>query len=424
MRTPQASRVLVLARKPLLSNARIFKQVKSLLDAGYEVDVVGLETVETAARRSSDPAGLDPRARVYRVPFNPLHARLYRAARRARGLEAERVAPGGVPPPVNPPRALERLVGPLLWPLRSLDWNARAYRLARTLARPDVVHCNDLDTLIVGLAIARRGGSRLVYDAQELYAEQHILPRWYSRLLRVQERVLIGKADRVVAVNEAIAEVLEQRYGRAVDAVVLNAASRHENHAPTVREAAGVPEEMPLLVYSGGLLPDRGLEQTISALHHLPGWTLAIVGEGPSRSDLARLAERMGLAERVRFLDYVPHERVPSFLASADVGVIPYTRVDLNRLLSSPSKLFHYIAAELPIVCSDLPFLRGIVEEYGIGAVFDSERPESLATAVQRVARDSGSAELKARLAQAADRFRWEEEEERFLRVYESLESS
>jgi glycosyltransferase involved in cell wall biosynthesis len=76
--------------------------------------------------------------------------------------------------------------------------------------------------------------------------------------------------------------------------------------------------------------------------------------------------------------------------------------------------------AELPIACSDFPFLRQVVVGNGIGATFDPADPASLAEAVRTIA---GDERITARLARVKRRYSWEQEEQRFLAVYRSLET-
>src|SRR5262249_32291380 len=81
---------------------------------------------------------------------------------------------------------------PLALPLRSRDYSRRVEHLVReTMPPPDLVHANDLDTLVVARRLARRYRVPLVYDNQELYTGLHTLPRWYRAALSVQEAYLI-----------------------------------------------------------------------------------------------------------------------------------------------------------------------------------------------------------------------------------------
>jgi glycosyltransferase involved in cell wall biosynthesis len=273
--------------------------------------------------------------------------------------------------------------------------------------------------------LARRYDVPLVYDAQELYTGIHTLPRLYRAALVLQERVLIRRAQRTIAVNDAIRDEMERRYKVKIDAVVLNCPPLVEDLGDgslTVRQLLDLPDDVPVLLYSGSLGPQRGLENTMRALEHLEHACLVLLGDGPLRTDLEEQAVDWGLDDRVFFVPFIHHLDVPSFIASADIGIIPYENVGVNHYLCSPSKLFHYIMAGLPVACSDFPFLRRVVLDNGIGAVFDPGDPLAIAGAVHRLtdAPDAYRA-CKQRLELARKRYCWEEQETLFMSVYRSL---
>ena len=387
-----------MTRKGLTQNARIFKQAKSLTDAGAEVVLLGVRLGEAPPRERRD------------------------------GYEIVRLEVRAARPPAEAPGRLAAL-GRFLRPLTFLlvTWQLLRESVAEVARRPPptVVHANDLDALHAALVIARRHRVPVVYDAQELYPGIHAYPGWFQTLLRHYERLVIKGATRVIAVNPMIARQMERDYRRPVDAVVLNCAPL----APDVetgdglRHRLGLPPDQPVYLYSGGLTPQRGIENLVRALHHLPSGVLVILGEGELEPVLREQVEREGLGDRVVFAPYVPYDEVPAFIAGADVGVLPYEDVGLNHRLASPSKLFHYIQAELPIACSDFPFLRSIVCEHAVGATFDPARPESIADALERVVGDrEAHLAMKSRLRELKRRYSWEEEEERFLAVYRSLD--
>jgi len=80
--------------------------------------------------------------------------------------------------------------------------------------RPDVVHCNDLDCLLVGVLAKRTFGAALIYDAHEFYPYSDPHGRWLDIVFfMLIERLLIRRADRVVTVNPMLAQEMKQRYG-------------------------------------------------------------------------------------------------------------------------------------------------------------------------------------------------------------------
>lgn len=323
---------------------------------------------------------------------------------------------------------LNRILRRFSFPLRSVAYYRAAYKLAtERLPPPEIIHANDLDTLFIAALLARRYRVPLVYDAQELYTGLHTLGPWYRRFLSLQERLLIKRADRITVVNDAIADVMAKRYHVQIDSVILNCPPYEdkpyrEGTGRSVRDIFRIPDEEVVLLYSGGLGKDRGIENTILSLSHLRNVSLVVLGDGPLKATLLDLMREHDLGHRVYFTDFVPHTEVPRLISSADIGVIPYEKVGINHYLCSPSKMFHYIMAELPIVCSDFPFLRKVVVDNGIGRAFDPSNPESIAAAIRELVNVKGAhAACKEQIRVVKRRYCWEEEERRFLGLYASL---
>jgi glycosyltransferase involved in cell wall biosynthesis len=125
---------------------------------------------------------------------------------------------------------------------------------------------------------------------------------------------------------------------------------------------------------------------------------------------------------RVYFLPAVPQRELLAYCASADVGVIPYQAVDLNNYYSSPNKLFDYIQAALPIVASDLPFLRKVIVTDGLGTVSKLDSPESYAEAINRVLTlPDGGEEFKRNLRRVAPQYTWEAQARKLVEAYQGL---
>lgn len=126
-----------------------------------------------------------------------------------------------------------------------------------------------------------------------------------------------------------------------------------------------IPEECPVVVFSGSFRPWHGADVLVRAAKKLPRAFFLFVGDGPSLAKTRELVDELGLRERVYFTGAVPYHDMPGYLRRAHVGVAPYQPQRLGSMqlgfFWSPLKIFEYMATGLPVVTIDVPPLREIV---------------------------------------------------------------
>jgi glycosyltransferase involved in cell wall biosynthesis len=148
----------------------------------------------------------------------------------------------------------------------------------------------------------------------------------------------------------------------------------------------------------------------------MPGVSVVLVGDGPERSGLERLAHRLRLTRRVHFLGFVPHDQVAGLLGAADVLAMPSRYEELG------TALLEGMQAGLPIVASDTGGIPQVVEHGRTGLLVTPGDPEALAAALTRILHDRA---LAASLGKAASReavkYDWTHLARRVLGVYETV---
>lgn len=296
---------------------------------------------------------------------------------------------------------------------------------------PDVIHANDITTLTTaGQAVAklRRRGHRVgwLYDAHE-YVRGVDWPRpAQESAFEAMEREFIGKADAVVTVSPQIADLLRDEYALPETPLVVRNTPIREAigvnpTAPSVRAAAALAADVPLLVYSGWIAAERGLSTAVRALGDLPECHLAIVANqrNPELRTLLDQALRLGVRHRIHVVSYVAQHLVPDYLSTADLGLICSKRT-LNYEMSLPTKLAEYLHGGVPVVASDVRTLREFVERHGVGQVFRSEDAESFAAAVRAglAARASMAARITGDILRDLS---WEEQSAGLTRLYRRI---
>ncbi len=309
------------------------------------------------------------------------------------------------------------------WPIL-LDWQQTFGPVLEEID-PDLIHANDAIMIGVVAEAARRmraAGRTVawVYDAHEHVSAVDWGGQVTTAAYCAYEKEYIHQPDAVVTVSGEIAGMLQDEYGLAqLPAVVRNVPIRDVQLAepPSVRVAAGVPADAPLLVYSGYLARERGIDTVISALTRLPDVWLAIVANSSALLDefLGRAGE-LGVRDRVGVAPYVPPHAVPAYLSTADFGVIASLHSP-NYEASTPTKLSEYLHARLPLLVSDLRANSQFVREHGVGEVFVAGDPDSLAATYRAAA--PRREELRANIAgPLLAELSWETQTEVLFDVY------
>ncbi|HEU5128867.1 MAG TPA: glycosyltransferase family 4 protein [Glycomyces sp.] len=330
---------------------------------------------------------------------------------------------------VLPPGRLWRRFEPALWDLE-LAFAPMIDKLG-----PDLIHANDFRMLGVGARAALRArakgrGTKLVWDAHEYLPGMHpwiTHPRWHVAQM-AHEREYAPCADAVVTVSEPLAGLLQERHRLPeTPTVVMNAPEMRpldaDDAVPSLRERCGIGRDTPLLVYSGGAAERRGLNDVVTALQALPGVHLALIVRSHRTRymvELARLTERLGVADRVHHLPYVPHRHVVPHLSEADVGLIPLHHY-VNHEIALITKFFEYSHARLPIVVSDVEAMGEKVAATRQGEVFKAGDVESLVQAVKAVLTASDTYRAAYDDAELLAEWTWAAQAEKLHGVYRRL---
>jgi glycogen synthase len=174
----------------------------------------------------------------------------------------------------------------------------------------------------------------------------------------------------------------------------------------------------PRVLFVGRLAPQKGVDTLVAAAGLLkdPCAQVLLVGDGPERKALERETERLGVGDRLHFVGFVTHDRLPAAMAHADVLVLPSLYEELGTVL------LEAMQAGLPIVASETGGIPDVIEDGVNGLLVPPGDPEALARGIDRILSDG---DLARRLSEGAQErgkdYDWEVLAERVLRVYEGL---
>jgi len=378
--------VLMLVWTDVSTDARVQREATTLAEAGHRVHVIG----RAVAAGYQPPPGVT--------------------------VESAGVAPTGV----GRRRKLPAPVRAARWALlpqhvnRALRrWVAQAEPKARARSF-DVVHAHDFTALPLGARLARDRGVPLVYDAHEFWPgrDRHGRPTPYQQWKEKQaERRLGGQAAEVITVGPELAQLLEKHYGWTNVTVVRNTFSM-----PAGADDVPPPAVPTAAVYAGRIGPGRDLETVVAAADAIAPLKTVLVG--PADGGYLNTLPTHG----VEVLDALPIDDAVALLRDAGIALVTLSDKWLNNRIGMPNKLFMAVRAGVPVVASDLPALRRLVTEYGLGRLYRPGDAQSLASAITQVQAAYG--ELTAAVVRARAELSWERDARVLRDIYARLDGA
>jgi glycosyltransferase involved in cell wall biosynthesis len=296
--------------------------------------------------------------------------------------------------------------------------------------RVDVVHVHNLpDFLVFAGLLPRLFGKKVVLDIHdsvpETFAAKFQRGTLVQRVLRLEERLSVSLAHRVICVNHPQREVLVGRGIPDVKTFVSMNVPDPRVFAPVRRGPHGADPAVFNLVYHGTMAERQGIDLLIRAVARLsgriPGVRLHLWGQGDDLARFMELTQELNVAQHVLFEpDGIPVHDLARHLSSMDVGVIG-SRQSAAGDLMLPAKLLEYVALRIPAV---VPRLRTIRHYFSDDMVtyFTPGDDASLAEGVYRLFLEPERRRAQAeRAAQFLVEYGWERQGEDFVGLYQGL---
>lgn len=338
------------------------------------------------------------------------------------GYDVTLVASGTGAAPADPDVQVNLVPPPATRTGRFLRTAPAVFRRARSLGA-DVYHFHDPELLPFGLALRRRG-ARVVYDAHEDYGREILGKEWIPDRLRsavaratsAVERLVVRHLDLVVAATPTIA----RRFPQDRTVLVQNFPALDELTGSASQPYRDRPAQV---TYVGDITVVRGAREMVEAMAGVatPGASLAVGGRFSPPSLRAELEALPGW-DKVAFLGWLDRSAVAGVLGRSRAGLVMFHPTPAH-LDAQPNKLFEYMAAGLPVVVSDFPSWRRLVETERCGLPVDPTDPNAVAGAVTWLLEHPEEAQemgQRGRWAVEA-RYNWAHEGARLLEAYDRL---
>lgn len=290
-------------------------------------------------------------------------------------------------------------------------------------SKADLIFAEDVYTLPFAAIFAQLKKSILFYDSREIYSHLAGLSnrKNVQAILKYIEKSFIKYAFKVITTGELDSEYIHKEYNINDSIVIRNLPYKFEIRNPfDFRKHFGLNDGIKIILYQGVILPGRGLKIIFDVLNKLSDCILVVLGDGEYTDYYKKLAKDKGIENIVYFFGKIEQRELLNYTAGADIGLALIENISLSYYYALPNKLFEYIYCGVPVIVSNLPQMKKIVENYKVGVCVDTENIDEIVSNLRNVLLDKDLRnELKQNCLNAASELNWNEEIKKLFNLIE-----
>lgn len=280
--------------------------------------------------------------------------------------------------------------------------------------KKDLLVSNDLDSLLPNYIVSKLQSKVLIYDSHELFTEIPELvdrPKIKSIWTGIEKRIL-PKLKNCYTVSNSIAAYYTNKYSTPFETI------RNLPRTKTVISGAFPfsTSEKKIILYQGAINMGRGLELILDTMKHLENHLLVLIGSGDILENLKQQSLELVKANKVYFLEKRSPLELQQLTPLADIGISLEEDLGLNYRYALPNKVFDYLHAEIPVLVSNLPEMKKIIDTHKFGEVVVNRDPKLLAKQIQNFHLKKHSEEI----INAKKILNWEHEERKLISIYKN----
>jgi len=370
-------KILMILSNPFMVDPRVYKEAKSLVNAGHEVSVIVWDR-----KKDYEPESIIEGIRVIRIHNEKLM----------------KILPNDL--------------------FRNRIWWKKAFKKGLELYKDfkfDVVHCHDLDTLQSGVWLKKKLGIRLVYDAHEIFGHMvaRTMPKFVSSFAFRMEKKLVKNVDYVITAKKT--------YNDYFKSIGCNSLITILNCKDLIYKTYQPPKNKTFtIIYIGVLNKSRFFPENVEVIGNIENVKLIIAGKKENMyNEIKNLSKQY---KNVEFLGSIPYDKVIPTTMNADIILCMIDPNDINNKIASANKQFEAMVCGRPIICSDDTFSGDMTEKLECGLVINYDK-ESVKDAIIKLRDSSDLCEKLGRnaLKAAIEKYNWKKQEEKLLKVYEEI---
>lgn len=302
--------------------------------------------------------------------------------------------------------------------IKYLEFCFTSYKLSK---KSDIIFCVDLSTLPIGSILKKLNNKiKVIYDSHE-YAI-NCIPNESKISIKIKyylEKFFIKNIDQVINVSESIALKYKELYKIEKPHVILNCPNNIKlEKSNTLRDIFKIESNKTIFITQGFFVKGRGIENILSAFIKIKDKNNVIIfmGYGPLQEEIIKQSK---INSNIYFQKAVSPTEIIKYTSSADIGISLIENLCLSYYYCLPNKFFEYIISELPVIVSNLPEMKKIVEEYNIGVAIENNYI-SLIKAIEE-SNKLKTEKIKDNLQTVKSIFNWEVQEKKLIKIIENI---
>ncbi len=294
----------------------------------------------------------------------------------------------------------------------------------------EVYHCHEPDALLLGIFLKILKGKRVIYDVHEHWPSEILFDMGLSdttmfhaalrRLIDHLEILLSRCSDGTIAVSESVGARFNAMKNHP--AIIPNFSLRNASVAdPRTRDAKR------LVYMAGNMHAFHGINECIQALTFLkeryPEVSLTLIGN--VRENLETIVSDEEIRRRITTTGYLPYDQMYARMNEGGIGLLVFQPHYYNVSIGLPNKLFDYMQLGLPIVASDLPEIRKVINDAQCGILVDPTNVCEIARSIAYLIDNPEEAQEMGANGKSAveNNYNWSIVEPALLEAYRSLDT-
>lgn len=284
-----------------------------------------------------------------------------------------------------------------------------------------VYHFHDPELMFIALFLKRKG-KKVIYDVHEDLPRQILGKHWINKYLRKTISYLIEniennvsrRLDYIIVATPFIRKRFLEINNKCVDIC---------NYPITKDEGFSLinwKDKKDELCYVGLITKNRGIIEILEAIEDTP-YRLNLAGKYSPESLRDELVEMRGWTN-VNEFKYVGREKIIEILSNSKVGIVTL-HPQINYLDSLPIKMYEYMLAGIPVIASDFPLWKGVIEENNCGICVNPNNPTAIRGAIDKIFQGEEMAILMGKSGReiVLKEYNWENQKINLISIYQNV---